>query len=646
MFEAYTSGLQQKLLPREQFQPFPKYEDRDAWQSLPEDLRGFLIQQGEKYLQYQWPTPLASVYMDFCRNGNRTRYENIVFQQRRLPLQYLVAAECCEGKGRFIDDIINGVWTTLDEATWVIPAHNNQFPVQDLPRPLPDTENPDSRYIDLFAAECGAVIAWVYYMMGERLGQEAVQIPLRMLGELERRIFVPFLRNREFEWMGYDGRAVNNWNPWILSNILTAAGFACTDEARRAAVVEKCLECLEFFVGGYAQDGGCDEGPGYWNAAGASLFDCIDILHDLTGGRVDLLHNQKILNICTYIYKMQISGRYFVNYADASPILQPNAQVIYRMGQSTGDRHLLQMGAAAYQAERAAGNVWTMSGIECQIYRRMKAFFVDGQLARQQKTNDPMVRDVWFEGIQVMAARMQEGSDRGLYLSAKGGNNGESHNHNDVGSFVIYCDGKPAVIDIGLGVYEKKTFSDRRYEIPQTQSLYHNLPVIAVDEPLPAGCRYQTEVRQGAQIPGIEYAAQQVHYTCAEDAAVFELELKGAYSEWAGIRSWKRRFTFDRRSEQVVVEDNFSLEKARRVGFVLMTPVRPLLDSSGMTIAVDQDTRVKVRFDTALVPEVELFDTSKDARLHNSWGDQIYRTVLKLPDPVDGGSYRLVFTKV
>lgn len=179
-----------------------------------------------------------------------------------------------------------------------------------------------------------------------------------------------------------------------------------------------------------------------------------------------------------------------------------------------------------------------------------------------------------------------------------------------------------------------------------SQSLYHNLPVIAVDEPLPAGCRYQTEVRQGAQIPGIEYAAQQVHYTCAEDAAVFELELKGAYSEWAGIRSWKRRLTFDRRSEQVTVEDNFSLEKARRVGFVLMTPVRPLPDGSGMTIAVDQDTRVKVRFDTALVPEVELFDTSKDARLHNSWGDQIYRTILRLPDPVDYGSYRLVFTKV
>ena len=153
MFEAYTTGLQEKMLPRDQFKPFPKYEDRKAWKALPEDFRAFLIRKGEEYLGYGWPTALASVYMDFYRNGNRTAYEDIIFNKRRLPLQYLVAAECCEGEGRFIDDIINGVWTTLDEATWVIPAHNNQFPVKDPSsqfsgidesRPLPDTENPDS----------------------------------------------------------------------------------------------------------------------------------------------------------------------------------------------------------------------------------------------------------------------------------------------------------------------------------------------------------------------------------------------------------------------------------------------------------------------------------------------------------------------
>ena len=92
------------------------------------------------------------------------------------------------------------------------------------------------------------------------------------------------------------------------------------------------------------------------------------------------------------------------------------------------------------------------------------------------------MREAWFAGIQVMAARMQAGSSKGLYLSAKGGHNGESHNHNDVGSFLVYCDGKPVVVDIGLGVYEKNTFNERRYEILQMQSLYHNLPAIWTED--------------------------------------------------------------------------------------------------------------------------------------------------------------------
>lgn len=638
MFEAYTTGLQEKMLPRDQFKPFPKYEDRKAWKALPEDFRAFLIRKGEEYLGYGWPTALASVYMDFYRNGNRTAYENIIFNKRRLPLQYLVAAECCEGEGRFIDDIINGVWTTLDEATWVIPAHNNQFPVKDPSsqfsgidesRPLPDTENPDSLYIDLFAAECGAVVSWVYYLMGERLGKEAPQIPARMLGELERRIFTPFLRNKTFGWMGYHGNPVNNWNPWIVSNLMTAAGFACTDEAERAAVVEKGLECIEFFVKGYAPDGGCDEGPGYWNAAGAALFDCLDILCDLTDGKVDFCRDELIRNICSYIYKMHISGKYFVDYADASPIIYPCAQIIYRMGKRTGDKNLTKMGAAAYQVQRSLGTAWKMDGCGCQIYRRMKTFFVESQLSKEGKTDYPLVRDVWFEGIQVMAARMEDGSDKGLYLSAKGGNNGESHNHNDVGSFVLYCAGKPVVIDIGTGVYEKKTFSPQRYEIPQMQSLYHNLPTIGGE----------------GQLPGVEYAAQDVSYSCEKTEAKLSLDLKKMYPETAGIETWRRTFTFDRKAKVVTLEDNFRLKEAREIGFALITPVRPTFTNDTMTVTIDKDTKVTAVFDPALQPEVELFDTEHDANLNRSWGEHVYRTILKLPEAADCGSFRVVFAK-
>lgn len=43
---------------------------------------------------------------------------------------------------------------------------------------------------------------------------------------------------------------------------------------------------------------------------------------------------------------------------------------------------------------------------------------------------------------------------------AKGGNNGESHNHNDVGSFQYLADGEAFLDDLGAGEYTKDYFSE------------------------------------------------------------------------------------------------------------------------------------------------------------------------------------------
>ena len=117
------------------------------------------------------------------------------------------------------------------------------------------------------------------------------------------------------------------------------------------------------------------------------------------------------------------------------------------------------------------------------------------------------------------------------------------------------------------------------------------------------------------------------------------------YPETAGIETWRRGFTFDRKAKEVIVEDNFRLKEAREIGFALITPVRPTFTNDTMTITIDHDTKVTVTFDPSLQPEVELFDTAHDANLNRSWGEHVYRTVLKLPKAVDCGSFRLVFAK-
>ena len=102
--------------------------------------------------------------------------------------------------------------------------------------------------------------------------------------------------------------------------------------------------------------------------------------------------------------------------------------------------------------------------------------------------------DSWFESMGLMVAR-----DSMYTLAAKAGNNGDSHNHNDVGSFTIYKEGKPFIIDLGVGTYTQKTFSDKRYELWTMQSQFHNVPTFLNLEEI--GVRHQLEISQ--EIKGV-----------------------------------------------------------------------------------------------------------------------------------------------
>src|SRR5690606_18179290 len=160
-----------------------------------------------------WPALPATLFMEYARNGNRRNFERASFA-RRGALEGLITAECVEGSGRFIDDIVNGIWAICEESFWGVPAHNA---VHGLPgSPLPDTADP---IIDLFAAETGALLAFAHYLLKSRLDGVSELIADRIVRETKARIIDPFLERDDFWWMGLVGdRWVNNWNPWCTSN--------------------------------------------------------------------------------------------------------------------------------------------------------------------------------------------------------------------------------------------------------------------------------------------------------------------------------------------------------------------------------------------------------------------------------------------
>ena len=218
-----------------------------------------------------------------------------------------------------------------------------------------------------------------------------------------------------------------------------------------------------------------------------------------------------------------------------------------------------------------------------------------------------------------MAARRRQDSIEGLYLAAQGGNNGESHNHNDVGNFLVYSDGQPVIIDIGVETYSAKTFSSHRYEIWTMQSVYHNCPTI-------------DGVMQSA---GRQFAASEVRYRADDTEAEFQLDLATAYPPEAHLNRWNRTLRFNRAKNEIALLDDYALrQSAQTITLTLMTPCVTSTATPGeLSLAMQSGKPVRVYYDSgALVPAVEEIRL-EDARLHASWGDRLFRILLRADHP-------------
>lgn len=598
-----------------EFVPYPAIEDRAAWDGLAADLRESLLERANKLIGFAWPVLPAVGYMEFDRNGNRSNFEQLYFK-RRTTLSDLVIAECVEGENRFIDDIINGVWCICEESTWVVPAHNHVF--HNTPEALPDTQHP---FIDLFSAETAALLGLVFHLLHTRLDAVSPRICERIRREISQRILTPYIE-RDFWWMGFDS-FINNWTVWCNSNCLLA--FMLTEESadRRVAAVKRAMRITDNFIDRYPSDGGCDEGPGYWTVAGGSLFDCLEHLYAATRGKIDVRNEPIIREIGRYIVKAHISDEYMINFADASACPGIDGSLVYRYGKRIEDAGMMALGAYAFNKDRHIASSYLMN-------RTLAAVFTWGELT-ECKFAAPLLRDVWLKDIQVMAGREQGGTYKGLFIAAKGGHNAESHNHNDVGHYIIYIDGKPAVIDVGVGVYTKQTFSSQRYDIWTMQSQYHNLPT----------------VNGVQQAPGAQFKASDANYYMDDSMAQFSLNIASAYPENAGIVRWDRTCALIRgESPAVEMTDDFILaEASANISLSIMTPCKADLQSGVIRLNVPEGACIRLDYDsTKLSASIEPIEID-DARLAPIWGPELYRIQLVPLTSLSKDTWKLRFTR-
>lgn len=506
----------------------------DLWDvlcdNISDDARKYLIGEAENHIDYSFPQIPATLFMDFKRTGNRVRFENVYFSKRRA-LNALVIGEICEDKGRFIDDIINGIYSICEESAWQLPAHNSY--IRDTPQNLlPDTDRP---IIELFACETGAQLATISNLLRKKLDSVSIEIRHRIESELKKRIITPYL-NEHFWWMGREDEPMCNWTIWCTQNILLTAAQMKEEDIPVRAIIEKAATSVDYFLKDYGEDGCCDEGAMYYHHAGLCMYITTDLLNRMTDGTFkDVMHDRKIKNIAEYISNVHVHGRYYLNYADCAPILEPAGTREYLFGKMVGSPALMSYAALDFKNSLECLEDHYLKDEINLSYRLLTIMHEQEILDYADKNPDQIpAENVYYESAGVFVTRNGD-----ITLSVKAGDNDDSHNHNDTGSIILYSKNKPALIDVGVESYTAKTFSDRRYEIWTMQSGYHNLPTIAGYD----------------QLPGEAYHASNVKVS--DDLTAIELDIKNAYPAECKLNSYKRYASL---SESVVIKDTWGFE--------------------------------------------------------------------------------------
>lgn len=536
-----------------------------------------LIEAAMEMKEKELPEVTEELFSLFEKTGNRVKFEAVYFRRRKYLTVFGVLAlwmkKVADGRGgaqeefapltkkEVIAKLEEALIATCEEECWALPAHVNR------------AEDANWRNtVDLFASETAGTLTELATSLVDELSPE---IRERCFTEVKRRVVEPFFASEVpfAHWEVCD----HNWNSVCVGNIGSAAIRLYGEEPERlSGYMDRVCEDLTHFIDGYAEDGTCMEGLGYY-AYGMSYF--VNFANDLyrySDGKRDLLCGKwhtfnageadKRSAIAAWWAKCFFVGGRSLSFSDAS----------------SSDKYRMGLGCALDLRFRNATfpDTGLASGLEeDHCYRfvplRMDIFSTMEYLEKYGDEKAEEEQDNSF--IVLPSAKWVIGNTAsGVSFACKGGHNDEPHNHNDLGSFLYVVGDEMLLTDLGAGEYVKEYFREGRYNILCNRSLGHNLPLIAGKE----------------QVAGKEYAATEFVTSENSQVGCVSMELSGAY-EACELSSYKREFTFYKGTGELVVEDTFMcMEEEVTVTQNLVTQYEPMIiaQAGRIVIAGEKET--------------------------------------------------------
>ncbi len=403
-----------------------------AWDAL-----GHML-SGDKAI----PVLRRSVYRCYQREGIR-HPEEAAFRERMVRTDAARAAVWLKHPAADVDYLQDLLWAWCDQWTWTIAAHES------------------AQALDLRATMTAMVLAETVAVLRDRLEEEVVE---RVKADLWRRILLPAADPREPKWWA---TCRNNWNHVCNANLIGTALNVMDDHLTLAAYIHPLIQRMDYALQGFAADGGCLEGPTYWNFGFGHYLEAAVMLHQRTGGELNLMADARAARIARYPLAAYLGGGHCTTFADAhdGPFTTENVLKVNHLVK------LPQLYACARLDGKGRLKMEGPGGWHGAMWRGLALYRGNEKPPKGFTLPDVLLADMG-------QVKTHAGARSDAVLAAIAGHNGVNHNHNDVGSFIFRRGGRALLTDPGAPVYNAKTFSARRYEMLFCRSRGHSVPVV------------------------------------------------------------------------------------------------------------------------------------------------------------------------
>lgn len=416
----------------------------------------------DKMRRETMPPLTEELFALFETTGNRLEYEAVYFKRRKFLAVFGVAVYLFRQPADIakLEEVLQQI---CEEECWALPAHVNR------------RDNADWRHtVDLFAVETAQSLAEIVVLLsrkedglterkvcqGKLVGDETVLTKSTVetvCSEIEKRVFLPFENSRQ-NWECSD----HNWNAVCCGGIGSAAIYllAGREEDRLEKMLQRICDSLQFYLDGFREDGTCMEGIGYFIYGMTYFTGFAEQLLHYSNSKINLFASDKVRKIAEFQQKVYFSNGQTVSFSDG----EANAK--FRLG-------LTCLLAEQFDTVNVPDTAFACDFESDSCYRFM-GLLRDYLWSGNGKRMVCLFRHDVLPDAQWSICE----SRNGVGFAIKGGDNGEPHNHNDVGSFLYQTGGEQLLCDLGAGEYTADYFGTGRYEILCNSSKGHNVPVI------------------------------------------------------------------------------------------------------------------------------------------------------------------------